>query len=232
MPHKLLLFDIDGTLLLSKGAGPRAMLEAGRTLFGESFKFEVATAGKIDTQIFTELVVSNAHLSFAHEQDRFRDAYIELLARELRPGVAYTLPGITSLLSTLRKRNEVTLGLLTGNYSLAAPIKLRSAGLEPSWFPITAFGDEAETRAGLVPVAMQKYERLKGTPIDSRDVIIIGDTPLDVACAHDNHCVAVAVTTGQYPKAELLEAGADVVLEDLSNPSPLISLIEERDFIK
>jgi len=227
MPHKLILFDIDGTLLLSKGAGPRAMLQAGQRLFGESFIFEVNTAGKIDTQIFAELVGLNSHLSFAHEQDRFRDSYLELLTQELGVGTAYTLPGVLALLATLREKNDVTLGLLSGNYSLAAPIKLRAAGLEPDWFPVTAFGDEAETRAGLVPVAMRKYEGLSGTPISTADVIIVGDTPLDVACAHDNGCVAVAVATGQFSKSELLETGADLVLGDLSDPSPLFILLEK-----
>lgn len=226
MPHKLLLFDIDGTLLLSKGAGPRAMLKAGQTLFGDSFKFEVDTAGKIDTQIFTELLALNDHLSFAHEQDKFRDTYIDLLRDALVSDGAYTLPGVRVLLETLRERSNLTLGLLTGNYSLAAPIKLVSAGLEPSWFPVTAFGDEAETRAELVPVAVQKYETLRGAPINPSDVIIIGDTPRDVDCAHDNGCVAVAVATGKYSRSELLETGAAVVVDNLISPSPLFSLLE------
>lgn len=225
MTTKLLLFDIDGTLLLSNGAGGRAMLKAGQRLFGKSFRFDIDTAGKIDRQIFAELAAVNDHLSIAHEHDRFRDTYIEFLRQDLRGDVAYALPGVKTLLSNLEDQIGLTLGLLTGNYSRAALLKLRAAGLMPDGFPVTAFGDEAETRAALVPVAANKYSVLAGGAIKPRDIVVIGDTPRDVACAHDNGCVAVAVATGKFDANILRSTGADLVLEDLTAPSPLLALL-------
>ena len=147
MTPKLLLFDIDGTLLLSNGAGGRAMAQAGRHLFGPSFTFEVDTSGMLDPHIYRDLVVANAHLDMKDAHDRFRELYVEMLATEIeQPGShAYVLPGVGTLLATLQTL-PLTLGLLTGNYAPAAALKFRSAGLNIEQFPITAFGDEAGTR--------------------------------------------------------------------------------------
>lgn len=227
MIPKLLLFDIDGTLLLSNGAGGRAMALAGGRLFGASFNFGVDTAGMLDSHIYKELVAANSHLNMEDAHGRFREAYIETLEAELnQPGSqAYLLPGVDELLVTLQTFESVTLGLLTGNYGPSARLKLRSAGLEPEHFPITAFGDEAETRPSLVKLALQKYEVSKGKSLEPRQVLVIGDTPKDVDCALVNGCVAFGVATGRYSAAELWAAGADIVMENFLDSSPLLDLL-------
>lgn len=227
MISKLLLFDIDGTLLLSNGAGGRAMASAGGRLFGTLFNFGVDTAGMLDPHIYKELVAANSHLNMKDAHGLFREAYIETLEVELNQSgsQAYLLPGIDELLATLQTFETATLGLLTGNYGPSARLKLRSAGLEPEYFPITAFGDEAETRAGLVTLALQKYEAYKGESLDPRQVVVIGDTPKDIDCALINGCVAFGVATGRYSTAELCAAGADIVLANFLEPSPLLNLL-------
>lgn len=213
----LLLFDIDGTLLAPVGAGTRAMVAAGRTLFGEAFTFDgIETAGKIDPQIFAEVRAANAELGIAaSDQGAFHDRYLEALDAELAERPIPALSGVAELLAALRPRTELTLGLLTGNFAAAAPIKLRSAGLDPDLFTVNAFGDEAATRPELVPVARRRYLERHGREIAAERVLVIGDTVLDVACAHANGSVAVAVATGRTPRAELEATGAELVIDDL-----------------
>ena len=224
---KLLLFDIDGTLLLSNGAGGRAMTQAGKRLFGSSFTFEVDTSGMLDPHIYRDLVTANPDLNIGDMHDTFKSVYVETLETELgQPGShAYTLPGVEALLATLRTFEYLMLGLLTGNYAPAAALKFRSAGLAIDQFPITAFGDEAATRPGLVQVAMQKYRDFAGEGLEPRQVVIIGDTPKDIDCARANGCVAFGVATGRYSADELRAAGADIVVEDLLEPSALLELL-------
>jgi len=224
----LLLFDIDGTLLLSDGAGQRSMLLAGRQLFGADFDFHgLDVAGMIDPQIYEELTTLNPGLGMNGRHDHFRDRYLEVLEQELeRVGArATTLPGVIDGLRALRRSGQVVLGLLTGNYPRAARLKLQAVGLENSWFEITAFGSEARARAELVPLAMRRYRDLHGRDISPRRVVVIGDTPRDVACAQEHGCVAFAVATGNSSAAELRAAGAEVVVESLSDLSPLLELI-------
>ncbi len=229
---KLLLFDVDGTVLLSNGAGGRAMTRAGERLFGSSFTFEVDTSGMLDPHIYRDLVTANPHLDMDAMHDMFRDTYVETLEAELkRPGShAYALPGVEDLLATLETFENLTLGLLTGNYGAAAALKFRSAGLNADLFAITAFGDEAATRPGLVKVALQKYRGLKEEKLEPRQVVVIGDTPKDIDCARANGCVAFGVATGRYSADELRAAGADMVVESLLEPSPLLELLEPSGF--
>lgn len=233
MDKALLLFDIDGTLLRSGGAGVRAMHTVADRLFGGGFRWEgVVFAGNTDPRIYAEAAELNGlHDAHDHHQ-RFHDHYIEELQRQIeanRPHVV-TMPGITATIDTLRRRAEesgdVELGLLTGNYTQAVPIKLRAVGIEPEWFTITAFGDEGRTRPDLVEVAMAKYRDRHGRSIDPRHVLIVGDTPRDVHCAKAHQCLAFAVATGGYSVDELRSAGADAVAENLADPQPLLSFID------
>jgi phosphoglycolate phosphatase-like HAD superfamily hydrolase len=136
------------------------------------------------------------------------------------------MPGVADTLAILRSRPDLTLGLLTGNYTRAIPIKLGAIGVNPAWFEITAFGDEGESRAALVAVAIGKYAARSGAPVDPRRVIVIGDTPRDVDCARANGCISFAVATGKFDVEALRAAGADVVVPDLSDPEPLLRLCE------
>jgi phosphoglycolate phosphatase len=125
------------------------------------------------------------------------------------------------VLAQLRADPRVTLGLLTGNYAETGAIKLRGVGIEPSWFPVQAWGDMAETRPLLVPVALRQLQ----TAVPAAEVVVIGDTLRDVECARANGCLCVAVGTGGATVEALRGAGADLVLEDLSDPGPLLRLL-------
>jgi phosphoglycolate phosphatase len=223
---KLLLFDIDGTILLSGGAGAKAMLAAGQKLFGDSFSFDLDTSGKLDTQIYKELAKLNPTLDMEHRHDDFRDAYLKLLEFNLTwESKAFLMPGIMVLLEDLRKRNHITLGLLTGNYGPAAKLKLKAVDIQHDWFSITAFGDEGITRPDLVALAMKRYEKLKGEKLRPQEVVVIGDTPKDVACAQAHGCVAFAVATGRWSVKQLQAARADIVVDNLADASRLLELL-------
>jgi phosphoglycolate phosphatase len=222
---KLLLFDIDGTLLLSGGAGAKAMLATGQKLFGDSFNFDLDTSGKLDTQIYTELMKLNPTLEMHTRHDEFRDAYLKLLEFELKwDNTAFLMPGIEKLLEDLRKRQHITLGLLTGNYGPAAKLKLKAVNIQHDWFSVTAFGDEAITRPDLVELAMKRYEQTK-EKLQPQEVVVIGDTPRDVACAHAHGCVAFAVATGSWSVEQLQAARADIVVDNLNDATKLLELL-------
>jgi phosphoglycolate phosphatase len=228
---KLLLFDVDGTILLTGGAGVRGMERAGVLCFGDQFSLkQVSVAGGLDPLIYVEATalagVDNAHL----HHDRFRDTYLEELRVNLAANGDKTrlLPGIGELIRDLRGRPGVTLGLVTGNYTAAIPIKLGAVGLDPAWFVVTAFGDEAPNRPALVALARDRYRHMTGRDISGHDTIVIGDTPHDVTCAHANGCKCLAVATGLFNVDDLRKAGADVVVPDLADPKPLYDMIAEE----
>lgn len=232
MPPTLLLFDIDGTLLLTGGAGGRAMRAAADKLFGQTFTFEgIIFSGNLDPVIFAE-AATNSSLEDHHEHhDLFRDTYLAELETALRREAATveSMPGIHDLLQQLHTRattqQDIVLGLLTGNYRQAAPIKLAAVHIDPTWFTLTAFGDEGSTRPDLVALAMQKYHRKFGEAIAPQRVIVIGDTPRDIHCAKAHQCIAFAVATGKYTVEQLAEAGADIVVPNLADPAPLLDLL-------
>jgi phosphoglycolate phosphatase len=225
----LVLFDVDGTLLLTGGAGMRAMKAAAEELFGLSFRWDgIVVAGHLDPLIFAEAAVLNGLGGDPIHHARFRRRYLEVLPGELsRSGEAVrAMPGVHASLAQLRADGAATLGLLTGNYAEAIPIKLAAVDIEPAWFEVTAFGDEADSRPDLVAVAMAKQERRTGAPVDPRRVVIVGDTPRDVECAHAHGCFAFAVATGSYSAEALAAAGADRVVGDLGDPTPLLETLE------
>ena len=225
---KLLLFDIDGTLLSTHGAGMRAMHRAGVMLFGESFTFDgVVAAGGLDPLLLVAAAERCGIELADHHHAAFRDTYCRVLPEELAasgPRIR-VMPGVIELLNDLRQDKRVTLGVLTGNYAVTAEMKLRAGGIDPDWFVVRAFGDDGNDRPSLVTHAMRQYEKLHGRTVPHRDVVVIGDTPKDVEAARVNGCRSVAVATGPYCESDLREAGADVVLADLSEPSRLLKML-------
>ncbi len=233
MDRILLLFDIDGTLMKSGGAGMRAMFHVADEMFGKGFNWDgVDPAGNLDPLIFAQAAAQNQLQDCDQHHQRFHDAYIDRLALEFHPGNrdVEIMPGIHAILELLRRREaaqqDIVLGLLTGNYTRAVPIKLASIGVDDRWFRITAFGDEAPSRPGLVELAMRKYEAMLGHQADARGVIVIGDTPRDVACAKAHDAKVLAVATGGYSIEQLTQCGADLAVTDLSDPSSLLGLID------
>jgi phosphoglycolate phosphatase-like HAD superfamily hydrolase len=223
MNPTLLLFDVDGTLLLTHGAGVRSMARAGRKVWGEHFSLDgIVVSGGLDPDLARQAARLEAAFDEA-EHVRFQELYAAELKAELetcepRP---QALPGVLELLESARAKPGVTLGLLTGNYRATGELKLSSVGISRGWFSSTIWGDQAPTRAGLVARALAEHGRARPC-----DVLVIGDTPRDVECAQANGCRCLAVATGAYSVADLIRAGADLALEDLSDPEPLWQLVE------
>jgi phosphoglycolate phosphatase-like HAD superfamily hydrolase len=223
---KAVLFDIDGTLMIGHGAGTRAMTRAGRAVCGEAFDLAgIMIGGGLDPVIFHEAALGMGVVDPFALHDAFRDRYLEelqaeLIAAEQQPHV---LPGVLNLLEQLAERDDVAIGLVTGNYQRAVPIKFKHVGLQPHGFVAGGFGDDARTRPGLVPIALQRLQSVLGVSIAAQDAIVVGDTPRDVDCALQNGCRCLAVATGGHSLAELQQAGAQRAVSDLSDPDVLLS---------
>jgi phosphoglycolate phosphatase-like HAD superfamily hydrolase len=226
---RLVLFDIDGTLVLTGGAGARAMTLALRDLLGVENGFEgIAMPGRTDQIILRDALDRGGHPNDAALLQEFHDRYLEHLVREIdqpAPGkYRGVMPGVRDLLDLLASRDDVFLALLTGNFRAAARVKLEAFDLW-RYFRCGAFGEDAHERNDLVPVAVDRA-RSYGLPEPPADrVVVIGDTPLDVACARAAGARAIAVATGGVDVETLRASGADVVFEDLSNTARVLRAI-------
>jgi phosphoglycolate phosphatase-like HAD superfamily hydrolase len=213
---KLVLFDIDGTLIDSGGAGTRSLNYAFEEVFSihDAFK-DISMAGKTDIQIVKEglgrhgLDAENGNVGLLCER------YIVHLRKEIGNPAKHLKPGIAKALGRLDGREDIFLGLLTGNIEAGARIKLDPFGLN-RYFPLGAFGNDHEDRNRLLPIAVERFSRLLQKEIHYRDCVVIGDTPRDVECARIYGAYSVAVATGPYSYASLLESGADMVLRTIT----------------
>ncbi len=223
----LVLFDIDGTLLLSQRAGAQCMHDATRELYGDAFTFDgVEIAGRIDPQIWHDVALANGIDDPAAHHDRFREVYTQHLARRL--AVANTvrvLPGVTALLKALGAVKGLSRGLLTGNYPETGRLKIEAAGLDPAIFEVAAWGCDGRSRRDLPGVAMDQHAAATGTRLAPGQVVIIGDTPHDVDCARAHGCVALAVATGPSSRDELVASEPDLLADDLSQTQEIVSWI-------
>lgn len=235
MPRTMLLFDIDGTLVDTGASGLQVLHDTAIELFDGKLSFEgIDTAGRLDPSLFAEAAERSDFRPGAGDHERLRDAYVEALAQRLAgPSSSLrALPGTLDLINQLVERvatrngDGPVLGCLTGNYGGAAHVKLNATGFDPGVFTITAFGDEAPTRPGLTALAMQRYEAQHGHAPDPTRVVVIGDTPHDIDCAHAHGCIAIGVATGRFDSQQLADAGADVVAEDLTDASVVLDWLE------
>jgi phosphoglycolate phosphatase len=226
---KLVLFDIDGTILLTSGAGRRAIVAAITDEVGATGMGRVRFDGKTDPQIVAELLDSAGHEGPppAERVDAICRRYVDLLAAELeRPSTRTTvMPGVHRLLDALERQHGVVLGLLTGNIARGAALKLLAAGIDPKRFRVGAFGSDAAHRPELPPIAARRAAELFGREPSGHEVVIIGDTPADVACGECINARTVAVATGGYTSAELHACGPYAVFEDLSDTDRVLSSI-------
>ena len=227
---RLVLFDSDGTLLLTAGAGRRAITRALSDEVADPASFAgIRFDGKTDPQIVVEMLAL-AGQQEAHESERVRrlcERYVGLLALELERPVTRTtlMPGVEPLLDRLERTPGVLLGLLTGNLARGAALKLRSAGLDPARFRVGAYGSDAAHRPALPPIAARRAERYFGRVPAGSEVVIIGDTPADIDCGTGISARAVAVATGGFSVAELTACGPHAVFEDLSATDEVLEAI-------
>lgn len=215
---KLILFDIDGTLVLTGGAGVRAMARAFADVFGVHDRFSIAMAGRTDSWIIAQFAQAHGVVCDETVRRRVHDRYVDHLTREVRepgPGKG-VLPGVRPLLDTLASQDTAYLALLTGNFERGAEIKLQHFGLW-DYFGAGAYGDSAHDRNELFATALADVEEAGGPAVRASEVVIIGDTPLDIAVAVAGGARSIGVATGTHSEAALRESGADVVFADLSN---------------
>jgi phosphoglycolate phosphatase-like HAD superfamily hydrolase len=229
--HRLYLFDIDGTLLLTGGVGIRAMEQAGQDLFGPSFSAAgIDFAGRLDPLLLDEMLTRNSVAVNRDNHRRFRSRYAERLPELLSTtGQARALPGVHDLVSSLHRRNASEVGLLTGNFQETGVMKLTACGLDASVFSPAVWGDQSPhdqpSRDHLPAVAMDRYRHQRARHLDPARVVVIGDTPHDVRCASVNGCRSLAVATGKYSVDELKAAGATAALPDLSDTDRVVDLL-------
>ena len=217
----LVLFDIDGTLIRTDGAGIRGMNRAFKHIYGrDEVLADVPIAGRTDRAIlrdgFARIGVEADEQSFGALRDRYLSVLPDEIGRPAGPEFG-VLPGVEAAISALESDPAFIVALLTGNFAKGAEIKLRFFDL---WrrFALGAYGDDHVDRRDLVPVAI---ERARGTGRTPTHVVVIGDTPLDVDCAHAHGAIAVAVATGNYDRESLERTGADEVVSTLEELAPL-----------
>ena len=226
---RLVLFDIDGTLLWSDGAGRRAMEGALTHVFGSPGDPGYRYDGKTDVQIARELMRLEGHDDDAIDARReaVLAGYLERLRAELG-GTEHRvqlLPGVPELLDALEPRPDVVLGLLTGNVADGAEAKLRAAGIDFARFRVNAFGSDHEHRPSLPAVAQRRARERLGLELDGTSIVVIGDTPADIECARSVRARTVAVATGRYSVDELAAHEPSAVLEDLSDTDAAVRAI-------
>jgi phosphoglycolate phosphatase len=217
---RLVLFDIDGTLVIAKGAGRRALGRALERVYGtagaiESYDFR----GKTDPRIVRDLMggAGIAPEVIRGGLDDCFEAYARGLVEEIGDGQCVNvLPGVAELVRRLDTSESVLLGLLTGNIEEGARIKLAPTGLWP-YFRTGAFGSDDADRRRLPSLAARRAQALTGNHFRPEDVLVIGDTPLDIECARAFGAVAVAVATGFHPYAELQAEKPDLLFESFAD---------------
>ncbi len=216
---KLLLFDIDGTILNTGGAGKRSMIRAFEDIYGPANGFHgIHMSGKTDPMILREALVQ-AGLPWEEKlAELFKQRYFSLMEEEIKkPNPNKRLmPGIRELIQHLSTRSNIVLGLLTGNWKQGAAIKLSHFNLY-HYFKLGAFGDDSIDREKLLPFARERFEKYYGDPIPPENIFVIGDTPRDIQSAKPHFAKSVGVATGTYSLDQLKAEHPDFLFEDFSN---------------
>ena len=215
---RLVLFDIDGTLIRTGGAGVGAFGQTAELLYGVKGAAErTHFHGRTDTAIIREFLIQNGKGARHWDIRHFLDAYVFLLDHRMQEHPGEVCPGVEDFLDQLRELPHAPLlGLLTGNVRLGAELKLRPHGLWNPWV-LGAFGDDHEDRNQLARIALDRGSRYLGRRLQGEEILVIGDTVLDVACARAIGAKCLAVATGGGQPDVLQEAGATWVAETLED---------------
>lgn len=225
---KLLLFDIDGTLIRSNGAGRQTLAYALEKLFGTAGPLESYNmSGKTDPRIITDLLTAVGIPE--REIKSSLPAIYELMAEHGQNIFAdkgmVACVGVPELLVQLNGRDDVLLGLLTGNSQLTAPLKLSAAGIEPQQFKVGAYGSDSMDRNELPAIGMARANQLTGGQFNGNNTIIIGDTPADILCARAGKATAVAVASGWHAPSTLADYRPDHLFENFADTENVLQVL-------
>jgi phosphoglycolate phosphatase-like HAD superfamily hydrolase len=221
---RILLFDIDGTLVNTGGAGGAALRTAFRDTFDVDDAGKVAFSGRTDRAIVRSFLDLHGMEPCDENWCRVRDAYLQRLPEFMPRHEGRVLPGVQGLLDALRGRDDTALGLLTGNLREGAQIKLAYYDID-HYFAFGGFGDEHYERDDVARDALDAALAHLNGRASSHRVWVIGDTPLDVACARVIGAQVLAVTTGIHPREELLRSEPDVLLDSLVDTPQVLEIL-------
>jgi phosphoglycolate phosphatase len=224
---KACLFDIDGTLVLTGGAGMYAFAETFAEDFGvPEISREVPFAGQSDRGIAGNLFVAHGVENTAENWERFREGYVTRLLDHLRRREGVVLPGVFRLLDRLEALGDVHIGLLTGNVAAAAEIKLSYYDL---WdrFEFGGFGDDHPDRNDIAATAVARARERHGKASDKERIVVIGDTPNDIRCARSVGAYAVGVPTGHTSVEEIAAEGPDLIVETLEDADAIVAYVAD-----
>jgi phosphoglycolate phosphatase len=215
----LLLFDIDGTLLGAEGATRKAIAGTFGDLFGAGQSIDdISFTGRTDPGIFQDVAGKLLRRALTKKElDAVAERYLTLLPDELRRLTSFRLmPGVKELLPLLAAREEIMLGLETGNLEPAAYMKLKRGGID-GYFSLGGFGSDSDDRTGIVRTGIERARRLSHEPIPEENIFLIGDSPNDIAAGRELGINTLAVGTGHVERGALLAESPGCILPDLSD---------------
>lgn len=224
-PMRLLLFDVDGTLLQATGGVHQAVVHAVSRVTGLTASINgINFSGRTDPAIFRDLLRVNGMLTPEDRLDDVLRLYVETAQKTIQSDHVEPLPGVLPLLSVLTNRNDVFLGLVTGNVEPIAYHKLRNAGLA-NYFSVGAFGSDHENRNELPAIAAQRASIRAQHSFSMKQTVVVGDTPHDIRSARTAGARAVAVSTGHPSKMDLSRHHPDILLETLDDTNAVLEQI-------
>jgi phosphoglycolate phosphatase len=222
---RLLLFDIDGTLIHSGGAGIEALKVALKERFGiDDDLAGIEIAGMTDSGIVISILNKHKIPATPENVAAFLDSYVHFLSLELPRRQGRLLPGVLELLQKLQSRKHVVLALLTGNVSRGAQLKLEHYGVW-HFFEFGAFADDHHDRNELGSFARARAKEKHGREFSAAEIDVIGDTPRDIACGKAIGARTIAVATGTWTREQLAEHDPDFLIEDLSDVNRIIDTL-------
>jgi phosphoglycolate phosphatase-like HAD superfamily hydrolase len=225
----LLLFDVDGTLILTGGAGIRSFQQTFHELFKKEAVIDgIRFHGRTDPEIVEDIFVNGLNRSpTPDELQAICTRYLTYLEQEVRDSPGYRImPGLPYLLDVLAGRSDVCMGLATGNLEGAARIKLSRANMN-RYFRFGGYGSDAKDRTALIQKAIERGRTLLGRSVEEIRVFVIGDTDLDIACGRQAGATTVAVATGGDSWETLVQSSPDYLLKDLSRPEEVLAILSE-----
>src|SRR5437870_7490257 len=225
MQKRLLLFDIDGTLVHAAGAGVESLKLALTERFGTKDDLQdIEIAGMTDSGIVISILNKHQIPATNENNAAFLDSYVHFLSLELPRRAGKLLPGVLELLERLKSRPHLVLALLTGNVSRGAQLKLDHYGVW-HFFEFGAFADDHQDRNRLGPFARARAKEKHGREFSASQIDVIGDTPRDIACGKAFGARTIAVATGTWSRDQLAEYQPDFLIDDLSNVKRIIDTL-------